>query len=44
MGYLLIKFKEYITSTYNKYQKRLYKKIDLDIEKINIYEDIYIFK
>ena len=43
IGYLLIKLKEYITSTYNKYQESLYKKIDLDIEKINIYEEIYAF-
>ena len=39
--YLLIKLKEYITSTYLTYQDNLYKKIDLEIQKVNIYEDIF---
>lgn len=43
LGYLLIKLKEYISSSFKNYNDSLYKKVELEIEKINISDEIFDF-
>ena len=40
LSYLIDVLKEYIYNKYKKYNQSLYKQIDCNIEKINIYKDI----
>ena len=43
LSFLLNKLKEDIFNKYKKFHQSLYKKIDCNIEKFNVYDDIYNF-